>query len=69
MGAPSGGGIPEPQSDTAGAAPQAAPPVSQTNGQPTARDPSGRASPAVRRLADEHDLDISQIKGSGTGGA
>ena len=48
-----------------------APPVAavsetvDTNGQ---QDRAGRASPAVRRLADEHDLDISQIKGSGLGG-
>ena len=31
-------------------------------------DRAGRASPAVRRLAGEHDLDVSQIKGSGIGG-
>jgi 2-oxoisovalerate dehydrogenase E2 component (dihydrolipoyl transacylase) len=42
--------------------------VSHTNGHDPARDRAGRASPAVRRLADEHHLDISQIKGTGMGG-
>src|SRR5439155_23255782 len=36
----------------------------QANGQ----DRSGRASPAVRRLADEHNLDLSLVKGTGLGG-
>jgi 2-oxoisovalerate dehydrogenase E2 component (dihydrolipoyl transacylase) len=43
----------------------AVPETVHTNGR---QDRAGRASPAVRRLADEHDLDISQIKGSGLGG-
>ena len=43
----------------------AVPETVHTNGH---QDRAGRASPAVRRLADEHDLDISQIKGSGLGG-
>jgi 2-oxoisovalerate dehydrogenase E2 component (dihydrolipoyl transacylase) len=57
-------------------APAAAPPaapaavapatVAHSNGQPA--DRAGRASPAVRRLADEHGIDISQIQGSGLGG-
>ncbi|MEA2682827.1 MAG: hypothetical protein QOK05_1155 [Chloroflexota bacterium] len=63
--APSAGGTPV-VADTApapvGAAPSAAAPGS--NG----HDRAGRASPAVRRLADEHNLDISQVKGSGIGG-
>ena len=37
-----------------------------SNGQ--AADRSTRATPAVRRLAEEHDLDISRIKGTGLGG-
>jgi 2-oxoisovalerate dehydrogenase E2 component (dihydrolipoyl transacylase) len=67
VGAPSGGGLPTPAPDAAVPAAQPAPPLSHTNGQPS-RDRSGRASPAVRRLAEEHDLDISRIKGRGTGG-
>ncbi|MGI8609550.1 MAG: dihydrolipoamide acetyltransferase family protein [Candidatus Dormibacteria bacterium] len=44
------------------AAPSAAPAAS--NG----HDRAGRASPAVRRLADEHNLNLSQIAGTGIGG-
>jgi 2-oxoisovalerate dehydrogenase E2 component (dihydrolipoyl transacylase) len=68
VGTPSGGGVPRPQPDAVGSAPEAAPPLSHSNGQTAARDRAGRASPAVRRLAEEHDLDIAGIKGSGTGG-
>jgi 2-oxoisovalerate dehydrogenase E2 component (dihydrolipoyl transacylase) len=67
VGAPSGGGVPTTGEDAAATAPPALQPDSQ-NGQPAARDRSGRASPAVRRLADEYHLDLSQIKGSGIGG-
>jgi 2-oxoisovalerate dehydrogenase E2 component (dihydrolipoyl transacylase) len=67
VGAASGGGIPTTGEDAAATAPPALQPDSQ-NGQPAARDRSGRASPAVRRLADEHHLELSQIKGSGIGG-
>jgi 2-oxoisovalerate dehydrogenase E2 component (dihydrolipoyl transacylase) len=49
-------------------APPVATALSHTNGHDPARDRAGRASPAVRRLADEHHLEISQIKGSGMGG-
>jgi 2-oxoisovalerate dehydrogenase E2 component (dihydrolipoyl transacylase) len=66
-GASSGGGLPAAPPDAETPAAQPAPPLSHTNGQPS-RDRAGRASPAVRRLAEEHDLDISRIKGSGTGG-
>jgi 2-oxoisovalerate dehydrogenase E2 component (dihydrolipoyl transacylase) len=55
------------ESPPAAVAPVAAP-LSHTNGHDPARDRAGRASPAVRRLADEHDLDISQIEGTGMGG-
>jgi 2-oxoisovalerate dehydrogenase E2 component (dihydrolipoyl transacylase) len=44
---------------------EVAPVPAHANGR---EDRSGRASPAVRRLADEHHLDISQLKGSGLGG-
>jgi pyruvate/2-oxoglutarate dehydrogenase complex dihydrolipoamide acyltransferase (E2) component len=33
-----------------------------------ATDASVRMTPAVRRLVREHDIDISQLKGSGAGG-
>jgi 2-oxoisovalerate dehydrogenase E2 component (dihydrolipoyl transacylase) len=68
VGAPSGGGVPVPAPDDSAPVPPAAPPSGHSNGQPASRDRSGRASPAVRRLAEEHDIDISRIKGSGTGG-
>src|SRR5258708_17511923 len=65
-----------PSTPAPGPAPEAAPPaetvpvapstVAHSNGQPA--DRAGRASPAVRRLADEHGVDISQIHGSGLGG-
>jgi 2-oxoisovalerate dehydrogenase E2 component (dihydrolipoyl transacylase) len=58
-------GPPIATSMTASPAPVPAPGIAQGNGRD---DRAGRASPAVRRLADEHDLDISQIKGSGLGG-
>ncbi|HEV1998149.1 MAG TPA: dihydrolipoamide acetyltransferase family protein [Candidatus Dormibacteraeota bacterium] len=51
-----------PASSTSIPAPAA--PPSGSNGS----DRAGRASPAVRRLADEHNLDISQISGTGIGG-
>ena len=35
---------------------------------PNGQSRAGRASPAVRRLADEHSLDISAISGTGMGG-
>jgi 2-oxoglutarate dehydrogenase E2 component (dihydrolipoamide succinyltransferase) len=43
----------------AAAAPVAAPP---------ADDASGRAAPAVRRMAEEHDIDLASVHGSGAGG-
>jgi 2-oxoisovalerate dehydrogenase E2 component (dihydrolipoyl transacylase) len=69
VGAPSGRGpsMPAPEAGVS-TEPLSATPDGHSNGQPSARDRSGRASPAVRRLAEEHDLDISRIKGRGTGG-
>ena len=61
--------IPAPPAPVTPAVASPAPaPLSHTNGHDPARDRAGRASPAVRRLADEHHLDISQIKGTGMGG-
>ena len=69
----------EPAEEAAGAsvepAREGAPEPSATLAVPAAQqvgsnghDRAGRASPAVRRLADEHNLDISQIRGTGIGG-
>ena len=33
-----------------------------------AEDVSGRAAPAVRRMAEEHDINLGQVKGTGAGG-
>jgi 2-oxoisovalerate dehydrogenase E2 component (dihydrolipoyl transacylase) len=49
------------------AAEDASPAVASAPGH-NGHDRAGRASPAVRRLAEEHDLDISLISGSGIGG-
>jgi 2-oxoisovalerate dehydrogenase E2 component (dihydrolipoyl transacylase) len=58
-----------PQPPPPGAPSAAAAPVVAASGDANGgQDRAGRASPAVRRLADEHHLDISQIKGSGLGG-
>jgi pyruvate dehydrogenase E2 component (dihydrolipoamide acetyltransferase) len=73
---------PAPQADGAAAAPPAtagapepAPPPGQAglDGAPAAADsvPSGerqRSSPLVRRIAQEHNVDVSRIAGSGIGG-
>ena len=53
---PTGGGMVE----------EVAPPVSTPA--PTAKNGSARLSPAVRRLAREHSIDISQISGTGMAG-
>jgi 2-oxoisovalerate dehydrogenase E2 component (dihydrolipoyl transacylase) len=47
--------------------PAPSPPAARGDGN-GGQDTAGRASPAVRRLADEHHLEISQIKGTGLGG-
>ena len=48
----------------------AAAPVASTNGQVADRKPGERlrASPLVKRLAEEHGIDLSQVAGSGPGG-
>ena len=69
VGAPSGGGVPDatPEQPTAEAAPAAAAaPDVETPAQNG--DRAGRASPAVRRLASEHNLDIAAIRGTGIEG-
>ncbi|MDQ6747569.1 MAG: E3 binding domain-containing protein, partial [Candidatus Dormibacteraeota bacterium] len=43
-------------------------PTPATAADSNGHDRSSRASPAVRRLASEHDLDLSRIKGTGIGG-
>ncbi len=50
----------QPQSETADAAPAPAPSDTGHAG--------GRAVPAVRRMAEEHDIDLGQVSGSGAGG-
>lgn len=35
---------------------------------PAGEDGAGRAAPAVRRMAEEHAIDLSQVKGTGAGG-
>jgi pyruvate dehydrogenase E2 component (dihydrolipoamide acetyltransferase) len=51
-----------------------APPAARANGSETAAEPSTedvrrqKSSPLVRRIAKEHNVDISQIPGSGIGG-
>jgi 2-oxoglutarate dehydrogenase E2 component (dihydrolipoamide succinyltransferase) len=58
------------------AAPETAPAATQDSGTNGHRDPeevdpeevSGRASPAVRKLAEEYGIDLASASGSGTGG-
>ena len=54
--------IPVGQPATLGAAPRAPAPAEREPGAPS------RYSPAVRRLAEEHDVDLSQVTGTGQGG-
>jgi 2-oxoisovalerate dehydrogenase E2 component (dihydrolipoyl transacylase) len=49
-------------------APTMAPPATSPGNGVAAQDAANRASPAVRRLASEHSLDISRIRGTGLGG-
>ena len=65
---PTGGGVEaEQESPVPVQAPQQAPPPTD---QPTAEAPGGasRLSPAVRRLAREHGVDLAQVSGTGLGG-
>jgi 2-oxoglutarate dehydrogenase dihydrolipoamide succinyltransferase (E2 component) len=67
---------PEPTKAAAetGEAPQAAEPARPAESTPAPstgdgeRDRSGFHSPVVRRMADEHGIDLSQVKGTGIGG-
>ena len=63
--APSAGAVPVP-AEPAPVAPAA--PVAEESSNGRAERGGGRASPAVRRLADEHDLDLGQVRGTGIGG-
>ncbi|MGN6484322.1 MAG: 2-oxo acid dehydrogenase subunit E2, partial [Thermomicrobiales bacterium] len=51
---------------TAAEAPPAAPAAAPAS--LTAEDAGGRAAPAVRRMAEEHGIDLAQVRGSGPGG-
>jgi 2-oxoglutarate dehydrogenase E2 component (dihydrolipoamide succinyltransferase) len=68
---------PEPkQPPAAAAAPPTPPPVEPGNIQPTpapqqledSAEPAGPLSPLVRKMAREHNLDLSRIRGTGAGG-
>jgi len=51
------------------AAAAAAPAATEEAPKPaTSEDSVGRAAPAVRRMAEEHAIDLSQVKGTGAGG-
>ncbi|HVE90744.1 MAG TPA: dihydrolipoamide acetyltransferase family protein [Actinomycetota bacterium] len=63
----------EPHPESPGSNPPRAPAVSSpSRGGPPTRSgegrPGGQLSPLVRRLAREHDVDLSQVRGSGPGG-
>jgi len=64
--------VDEPRGAKAGLAPErkAAPVAERKDGQPALADGGGAAvlSPAVRRLAREHGIDISAVSGTGAGG-
>ncbi|MDQ3031959.1 MAG: pyruvate dehydrogenase complex dihydrolipoamide acetyltransferase [Myxococcota bacterium] len=74
QGAPAAGArkpIAQPASDDEASASPEQPSPGQPSGQPSAGQPSGGralASPLVRRIAREHDLDLAQVRGSGPGG-
>src|SRR5579864_330419 len=46
----------------------AAPPPPPVEEAPTAAEPAGPLSPLVRRLAREHNIDLSRVNGTGAGG-
>ncbi len=50
------------------AAAPAAQPVEAPKSQPEAAEPAGPLSPLVRKMAREHNLDLTQVKGTGAGG-
>jgi 2-oxoglutarate dehydrogenase E2 component (dihydrolipoamide succinyltransferase) len=61
---------PEQSSEAESEAEQAkeAPKPSSDDASEAAEDHAGRAAPAVRRMAEEHDIDIAKVEGSGPGG-
>ncbi len=61
--APKEAPAPEPAPEPA---PVAAAPAAPAETSP--EDGSGRAAPAVRRMAEEHDIDLGKVQGSGAGG-
>ena len=63
---PTGGGMSDPAALEVETRAEAQAPADSPNGQAFARAP--RHSPAVRRLAQEHNLDLGQISGTGMGG-
>jgi len=68
--AESSGGSEEPaaESPAPAAAGTEAPEKPETNGHRETEEVSGRASPAVRKLAEEYGVDLAGASGSGTGG-
>jgi 2-oxoglutarate dehydrogenase E2 component (dihydrolipoamide succinyltransferase) len=56
----------EPAEERAEAAEQEAPRAEEANGH--REDGAGRASPSVRKLAQEYDIDLGEVSGSGSGG-
>ena len=58
---------PEPEAEAAAEQRPAEPESAETDGAPSG-DGSGRMTPAVRRLVREHNLDVTQIPGTGAGG-
>ncbi|GAC1327376.1 MAG: dihydrolipoamide acetyltransferase family protein [Candidatus Dormibacteria bacterium] len=68
--APSPPAVVPPAAAAAPQAPAAAPLSGMTASEPASNghDRAGRASPAVRRLASEHNLDLGQVHGTGIGG-
>ncbi len=54
---------PAPQAPSPAAPTQQAPPQTEERGEPT-----GRLSPLVRRMAEENNIDLSKVKGTGIGG-
>jgi 2-oxoglutarate dehydrogenase dihydrolipoamide succinyltransferase (E2 component) len=59
--------VPAQAEETAAGAP-AEPQTDQGDGAPQAEDRAGFYSPVVRRIADKHGIDLSQVKGTGIGG-
>jgi pyruvate/2-oxoglutarate dehydrogenase complex dihydrolipoamide acyltransferase (E2) component len=57
--------VTEPEAPAAEAAPAPAPAPSNGNGHAKPRNGAPPISPVVRRMADEHDIDLAQISGSG----